>query len=119
MHPFRLLLCLGFVIPLCCTADVVEVWLELASGLLLAVVTGWIGAGWEREGELLTEVSLRNAEGLGIVMVSMQLDRAFGAQAYHSRDAVHGGGEVHRIVHLKMRSFKGRESSWYQLKHCR
>jgi hypothetical protein len=49
--------------------------------------------------------SLRNAEGLGIVIVSMQLDlhdRAFGAQGYSSWDAVHVAGVVHGIVHLQI-----------------
>jgi hypothetical protein len=54
--------------------------------------------------------SLRNAEGLGIVIVSMQLDlhdRAFGARGYSSWDAVHVAGVVHGIVHLQIRSIKG------------
>ncbi len=34
MHPFRLLLCLGFVIPPLCTPAVMGAWPELASGLL-------------------------------------------------------------------------------------
>ena len=82
MHPFLLLLCLGFVVPTFRSPDVVGVWPELASGFLPAFVVGWIGVGPESERGSLTGDALRNAEGLGIVMVSIELERAFGALGF-------------------------------------